>query len=84
MPTRSTKKAKGDPPLHWYWDGKVKINFGDLPYCNWNQTLSREKYYFQNHWPSEFRPGAIHSQRLALFRDPRRRLVSAWNSHKHG
>lgn len=90
----------------WFWDPKVvqQIHFDELQYCNWNQTLTREKYYFQNHWPSDFAPSRPYTQRVGLFRlygsllrlryptfilllfldrDPRKRIVSAWNSHKH-
>jgi hypothetical protein len=77
-------RRAGGPPLHWFWDPKVTIPFEDLPHCNWRQQLSSGKVFFSNHYPAEFRPGAGRTQRIGLFRDPRRRLVSAWNSHKHG
>lgn len=74
------------PRLSHYWEPKIlpQMDFNDLPYCNWNQIKDRGDYYFQNHFPGEYAPSLPNTQFIGLFRDPRKRLVSAWNSKKHG
>ena len=63
------------------WDPKTWpiIPFEAEPYCDWNISLNPRRV-FSNHFsvPRE-NAGSL----VALFRDPRKRLVSAWNNNKH-
>ena len=64
------------------WDPKTwpLIPFDDEPYCDWNVPLDSRRV-FSNHFsvPGHKTPGTL----LTLLRDPRQRLVSAWNNNKH-
>jgi hypothetical protein len=63
------------------WDPKTwpLIPFETEPYCDWNVAI-KPKRVFSNHFsvPRQ-NPGAL----VTLLRDPRQRLVSAWNNNKH-
>eukprot|EP00040_Diaphanoeca_grandis_P008215 m.44371 g.44371 ORF g.44371 m.44371 type:complete len:476 (+) comp19664_c0_seq3:2115-3542(+) len=62
---------------------KPSIQWETRPYCDWNITFEGA---FKNHivLPStNDYSSPSHSQAVALFRDPRRRLLSGWNDNKH-
>ena len=68
-----------------FWDGKIRLLLPRDPevdmYCDWNVTY---RGWFFGHNP--LRPGTFGHDGpdvVALFRDPRRRAVSAWNHNKH-
>lgn len=69
------------------WDQALwnLIDFGSLPYCNWNVTTSTPKANFRNHVPLylDNRPSTEGWMVVSTFRDPRQRLVSGWNHDKH-
>ena len=63
------------------WDPKTwpLIPFDDEPYCDWDVPLDSHRV-FSNHFSvPRTNPGTL----LTLLRDPRQRLVSAWNNNKH-
>jgi len=59
------------------------IPFEKEPKCDWQVRFDHNNV-FSNHFPL---PGNLERRGplspVALFRDPRRRLVSAWNNNKH-
>ena len=60
------------------------IPWEQRPYCDWNVSF---RGAFKNHLvlPSKNDYSSPdHTQAVALFRDPRRRLVSGWNDNKCG
>jgi len=81
-----------------YWDPKLRnmIPFSNLirrdgtrhrfhkyhaPYCDWSQ---RPHPPYSNHFALSARPDRRQkTAALTMLRDPRRRLVSAWNNDKH-
>ena len=68
----ATRGPRWDSVLH------ATIDFTALPYCNWNVTTSTPRANFRNHvpLPLDHRPQRDWLN-VGLFRDPRRRLVSA-------
>ena len=59
------------------------IPYEQRPYCDWNISFQGA---FKNHLVLPLRndySSPDHTQAVALFRDPRRRLVSGWNDNKH-
>lgn len=68
-----------------FWDGKIRLLLPQNPevdmYCDWNVTY---RGWFFGHNP--LKPGTFGRdgpEVVTLFRDPRRRAVSAWNHNKH-
>jgi hypothetical protein len=71
-------RGPGKTPVH-HWDYEIKklIPFEELPYCNWNVSGAHS---YTNHLLANF---DRYQDRVGLFRDPRKRLVSSWNDNKH-
>lgn len=67
------------------WDPKSYpiLPFEQEPYCDWDVEFDHNNV-FSNHFPLPGMESKISSlSPIALFRDPRKRLVSAWNNNKH-
>ena len=62
--------------VHYHCEFNCDI---DRPYCDWNVTYTgaiKNHFALDINWKDTYFP-------IALFRDPRRRLISGWNDNKH-
>eukprot|EP00041_Stephanoeca_diplocostata_P006198 m.78189 g.78189 ORF g.78189 m.78189 type:complete len:507 (+) comp16222_c0_seq3:242-1762(+) len=76
----------GPDAQHWRgYDHTIsnRIPFEQRPYCDWSTPFYGA---FKNHYalpPDNDFSSPSHVNAVALFRDPRRRLLSGWNDNKH-
>lgn len=66
-------EVRRDGTRHRFWKYYGK-------YCDWSQ---RPHPPYSNHFPLRYKLERETTDVLTLFRDPRKRLVSAWNNNKH-